>query len=124
MEPTSPAPDEEVTPAGPVTYLYAIMRKDLSGGPLLAQLGHALTECLGKDDVPLPLDTRIVVLEATKEQLAGVAMLLSKDGIPHRAVLESDCPLEGVITGIGLVTRERERLRPILGELRTWRQPK
>lgn len=95
----------------------------MAAGTLLSQFGHAITECLVPQDLPLPLDTRIVVLGATKEQLAGVAMLLLKDGIPHRCVVESEGPLEGVITAIGLVTRDRDRLKPILGELRPYKNP-
>jgi hypothetical protein len=103
------------------TCLYAVVRKELTGGAMLAQFGHAVTECLGPQDVPLPADTRIVVLAATKEQLDGIAKLLEKDAVPHKAILETDGPLAGVITAIGLVTREREKLKPILGELRPWR---
>jgi hypothetical protein len=105
------------------TYLYALVRKEMTGGALLAQFGHAITECLHPDDLPLPADTRIVVLGATKEQLEGVATLLVKDGVPHKAIVETDGVLEGVITAIGLLTRNREALKPILGELRPYRNP-
>lgn len=105
------------------TYIYAVVRKEMTGGALLAQYGHAITECLRPEDLPLPEDTRIVVLGATGPQLAGVAMLLAKDGVHHRVIAETEGVLEGVITAIGLVTRDRESLKPILGELRPYRSP-
>jgi hypothetical protein len=83
-----------------------------------------VTECLRPEDLPLPSDCRIVVLGATKEQLTGVETLLQKDGIHHRVILETDGPLAGSITSIGLLTHDREALKPILGELRPWREPK
>lgn len=103
------------------TYLYAVVRKDLSGGSLLAQFGHAVTECLRAEDLPLPIDTRIVVLAATKEQMAALKLGLHAAEVPHKAILETDGPLTGVITAIGLVTANRDALKPLLGELKVWR---
>lgn len=105
------------------TYLYAVVRKEITSGALLSQFGHAITECLRPDDLPLPADTRIVVLGATKAQLEGVEKLLVKDGVPHKAIVETEGPLAGVLTAIGLLTRDRAALVPILGELRRYREP-
>lgn len=83
-----------------------------------------MTECLLPEDLPLPADTRIVVLGATKEQLAGVATLLAKDGVRHKVIAETEGELEGVITAIGLLTRDRDSLRSILGPpLRPFKDP-
>lgn len=109
------------TPERGSTYLYAVVRKEMTGGALLAQLGHAVTECLHPADLPLPKDTRIVVLAGTKEQMADLKLALHAAQVPHAAVLETDGPLTGVITAIGLVTTNREALRPILGGLKVWR---
>jgi hypothetical protein len=49
---------------------------------------------------------------------------LSQAGISYEAILETDGPLEGVLTAIGIVTDDRESLKPILGGLRPWRAPK
>lgn len=103
--------------------LYAVVRKEMNAGALLSQFGHAIAECLRPEDLPLPSDTRIVVLAATKEQLVGVETLLVKDGVHHKAIVETEGPLEGVITAIGLLTRDRDSLKPILGELRPYRNP-
>lgn len=100
------------------TYQYIIVRKEFSGGALLAQVAHAAGESVIE---PLPDDVRVVVLVATKEQMASVRDALSAAGVPHKPILETDGPLEGVLTAIGLVTTNRDELRPILGELRPYR---
>lgn len=109
------------TPGPGATYLYAVVRKEMTGGALLSQFGHAITECLRPEDLPLPEDTRIVVLAATKEQFAKALIELSVAGVPHRAINEVDGVLAGVTTAVGLLTRDREKLKPILGELKPFR---
>jgi hypothetical protein len=109
------------TPARGSTYLYAVVRKELVGGALLAQLGHAVTECLRPEDLPLPSDTRIVVLGATKEQLSEKRQALLNAGVHHTAILETDGVLAGVVTAIGLLTTDRDALKPVFGELRPFR---
>lgn len=115
---SSPARGATITA---VVYLYAIVRKEMTGGALLAQLGHACSECVTPDLAPLPKDTRIVVLAATKEELAQTRERLLAAGVPHAAVLETDGVLEGVVTALGLVTLNRDELKPILGNLKVWR---
>lgn len=108
-------------------YLYAVVRNELTGGALLAQTGHALTECLRPEDVPLPKDTRIVVLGGSKYQLEVVAEDLTRAGIPFCTVVETDGPLAGSTTAVGLYTRDRDALKmasSTLAALRPWRAPK
>jgi hypothetical protein len=100
--------------------LYGIVRKGFKANIGAAQLGHAVTECLTKDDVPVPKDTSIVYLEATKAQLAAVVTLLSKDKVPHATVIETAQPLAGMLTAVGLITRDRDSLKSILGHLEKW----
>lgn len=120
-----PISNREVAGSAPAQgYLYGIVRKGFAPIVGAVQLGHAITECLRAGDVPVPKNTRISYLEATKEQLAGVATLLTKDGVHHATVLETDGVLAGCITALGLLTTNRDALTPILGELKPWKEEK
>jgi hypothetical protein len=106
------------TPPRGATYQYIVVRKELSGGALLAQVAHAAGESV---QTPLPIDTRVVVLQATKGELSLLTADLMAGGVEHKAILETDGPLAGSITAVGLVTTDREKLRPILRDLKLWR---
>lgn len=115
------------SPAPGSTYLYAVVRKDFNAATFVVQFGHALTECLEPQDVPLPNDTRMVVLGASKEEMAKVRFDLDAAEVHHSVVVETDGPLAGVTTAIGLLTRDRDELKlkvPLLGELKRWKEPK
>jgi hypothetical protein len=110
------------TPArGSNSWLYVVVRKELSGGALLAQVAHAAREASAG---PAPADERACILSATKEQLVELVADLLVADIPHRAIVETDGPLTGSTTAIGLVTVERDRLKQLtrIGELRPWRK--
>lgn len=93
----------------------------MTGGALLAQVVHAAGESASLRMWPLPNDTRAVVLSATKEQLATLRTALEDNCVSHAAILETDGPMAGVITAIGIVVSNREALKPWLGELKVWR---
>lgn len=103
------------TSTGPTTYQYILARKEMSGGALLAHVAHAAGESV---TFILPGDTRVVVLGATAAQMAEVRLALDAASVPHKVILETDGPLKGVVTAIGLVTTDRDALKPILGGLR------
>ena len=142
-------------------FHYVIIRKELTGGAALAQVGHAAGESaalwslsqfrdatasppprrisfgpeegfftpagtelpLGCDplDHQLPVDTRLAVLGATKEQLAQLLDGLLRENVQHSAIVETDGPLQGMVTAIGLVAEDKAalaKLVPALAELR------
>lgn len=107
--------------------LYAVVRKDFNAATFVVQFGHAITDCLQAEDVPLPKDVRMVLLGASKDEMAKVRFDLEEAEIHHAAVIETDGPLAGVLTAIGLFARDRDELRakvPLLATLKKWREPK
>jgi hypothetical protein len=69
----------------------------------------------------LPGDTRAVILGATKDQMAELLDGLDRAHVPHKAIIETDGPLAGMITSVGLVTENRAALKPLLGELKPFK---
>lgn len=69
----------------------------------------------------LPVDTRGSVLGATKEQLATLLDALLRENVQHKVILETDGPLENVVTAVGLVTDDRDSLKPLLGHLKPFK---
>lgn len=69
----------------------------------------------------LPGDTRAVILGATKEQMAELIDGLSHANVPHKTIIETDGPLAGMITSLGLVTENRAALKPLLGNLKPFK---
>ena len=112
---------------------YIIVRRELTGGALLAQVAHAAGESAAKwaasTGADLPTDTRACVLVATKEQMAGIPEAVEvlereTDRTFRVAVItETDGPLTGSTTAIGIFTDGRDFLKPVLGHLRPWRAP-
>lgn len=127
------------TPARGSTWHYIVIRKELAGGAALAQVAHAAGEsasmwtalraaacarrsgaCDGLEH-QLPPDTRLVVLGATKEQMQRVLDGFLRENVQHKTIVETDGPLAGMVTALGVVTEDREALKPHVGELRPWR---
>lgn len=109
---------------GSTFWHYIVVRRELTGGALLAQVLHASADSLKMhlDRGGLyPQDARGVVLVATKEQLADLGVKLATLGQFFHVVTETDGPLAGSTTAIALITSDRETLRPALGHLRPWR---
>lgn len=118
-----------------------LVRKELSGGALLAQVAHAASEAASEwslarrtdrslgslpleADDHLPTDTRACILSATKEELSIALYDLGAAEVAHRAILETDGVLTGVVTAIGVITTDRAELKakvPLLARLRPWR---
>jgi hypothetical protein len=105
-------------------WIYVVVRKDLRSDAAIVQAIHAATECLEKDDVPVASDTRGAYLGATKAELAAVLTLLAKDEVKHRAIVEPDGPLKGMLTAVGFVVAEKARVESIVGHLPRWREGK
>ena len=112
-------------------WLYLVVRKEMTGGALLAQVSHASSEAGSQWTIErgheIPRDTRACILGATKEELAKLRFDLTAAGVSYCAIEESDGPLAGVVTALGLVTDDREALRAavqLLATLRPWREPK
>jgi hypothetical protein len=105
-----------------MTRLYAIVRQELTGGALLAHLGHACREAPG----PTPTeDERIVVLSATKAQMESALASLDAAGIGYKRCVEVDGPLAGSTPSVGFAILEADRasLPPQIQELKPWRAP-
>ena len=115
---SNPAPGSNV-------WLYILIRKELTGGALLAQVAHAASEAASQYTIErgheLPSDTRACVLGCTKEELAKARYDLTADSVSYRAIEETDGALAGVVTAVGLVTLDKAALAPALGGLRPWR---
>lgn len=112
----------------PTWWHYVIVRKELSGGPLLAQLGHATgysASLLGK---PLPLRTRICVLQATKEEFGeayGKLILRSDEvGKTLYAMYESEGQLAGCYTAMAFLTPDKQSIIDVVGGLKLWKAEK
>jgi hypothetical protein len=100
------------------TWLYILVRNELSGGALLAHVAHAAREALG----PAPTeDERAVVLTCSKEQMRKACEEMDAQGIPYKACIEVDGPLAGTIPSVGVAVADKETVRPIFKELRPWR---
>lgn len=103
---------------------YVVVRRELTGGALLAQVLHASADSL-KMHLELggsyPQDARGVVLVATKEQLADLGSALVGLGQHFHVVTETDGPLAGSTTALALITSNRDALKPALSHLRPWR---
>lgn len=103
------------------TFLYVVVRQELTGGALLAHVGHAAREAAG----PRPTeDERICVLSATKAQLEQLCADLAGAGVPFKACVETDGPMAGSTPSVGLAVTDRDALKPLLGHLKVWRAPK
>lgn len=139
MGPGSSVPEQQVSnlkeggsnPPRGSTYLFLVVRKDFDVPNGQVQIAHALTECLEPADLPIPKDTRMAFLGATKEELATVRAGLEQAQIRHAAIVETDGPLAGCVTAIGLITTDRDALKtavPLLdgqaGGLKRWKEPK
>ena len=106
------------------TFHYVIVRRELTGGALLAQVLHASADSVKmhlERGGAYPQDTRGVVLVATKEQLAEVGLACVNLGQFFHVVTETDGPLAGSTTALALITSNRDVLKPALGHLRPWR---
>lgn len=107
---------------------YVIVRRELTGGALLAQVVHAAGESAASFGVNsgrcMPPDARAVVLVATKEQMQAIIDETEyRSDIRPWVITETDGPLAGSTTAIGFVTDNREKWKPIVGHLRPWRAP-
>jgi len=82
---------------------------------MCAQLVHAAGET-----GPVTNGTHAVVLGVSSEwKLSLIEQQLAEAGIAHQAIREPDEPWCGALMALGLSpTRDRGRLRPILGRLR------
>ncbi len=110
----------------PTWWHYLIVRKELKDGPLLAQLAHAAgysAALLGK---PLPLRTRVVVLQATKEQFGDVygKIMDRKDdaGKTLFAMYEEEGQLKGCYTAMGFLTCDKQSIIDVVGGLDLWKK--
>lgn len=118
---------------GSNSWVYVVLRKELTGGAAISQAVHAAREASRSQ---APTDERACVLVATKEQLAEIWSSLEaarfidhhhsgSDAAPSFSrIVETDGPLAGSITAIGVVTRCRDDLRvrvPLLANLKVFR---
>ena len=101
---------------------------------MLAQVAHAAGESAAKLGRALPLDTRVVVLGASAAEMHEIVEFLALPGssdpakvaalqaiAAEQAILETEGELAGVHTAIGIVTFNRDALRPLLSHLKPFR---
>ena len=99
-----------------VLYHYAIVRRDLPFGVVLAQTVHAAGESV--QGMLVPPSTHAVVLAVSDEKsLLDVEAKLLKAGIEIAAIRELDEPYCGQLMTIGVKPQTREKLRKLLGSL-------
>jgi hypothetical protein len=126
----STAPPEEFGEAAVKTeqtwWHYLIVRKELSGGPLLAQLAHAAGYSAAQLGAPLPERTRVCVLSATKEQFGEIygRLSLRSDlvGKTLYAMYETEGQLSGSYTAMGFLTSDKQSIIEVIGHLKPWRK--
>jgi hypothetical protein len=51
--------------------------------------------------------------------LFRVACVLARNHIKHKLIIESDAPYEGQLMAIGIAPMEREKIRPLLADLKS-----
>lgn len=105
---------------------YIVVRRELTGGPLLAQVVHAAGESASAFSMNtgrhLPRDARAVVLVATKEQLALlVEQVQFRSDLQVHIITETDGPLAGSTTALGFIVSEKGIATEFVGHLRPWR---
>ena len=106
---------------------YILVRKELAGGAAMAQACHAAAYSANQlDKQTIPEHTRMCVLAASKEQMAAIAeqLLTRSDEIGATLNIFKECEgeLSGVITSIGFLTSDKEKVRTLLAELKPWRK--
>lgn len=104
---SSPAP--RAIPSG--VRHYVVLRKELSGGARDAQNLHTSADSAVKHvraGGSYPPDTRGIVLAATKEQLSTLATALDAGGLVFHKTEETDGPLAGSITGLGVIVESEQ----------------
>jgi hypothetical protein len=105
---------------------YVVVRRELTGGALLAQVVHA-AEMTGSfhgvnHGKSMPSDSRCVVLVATKEQLQQIVdSTANRSDVQLSVVTETDGPLAGSTTAVAFLAESREQAKPLVGHLRPWR---
>lgn len=108
----------------PTWWHYVVVRKELSGGPLLAQVGHATGYSAAQLGAPLPARTRICVLQATKEEFGeayGKLILRSDEvGKTLYAMYESEGKLAGCYTAMAFLTSDKQSIIDVVGDLKLW----
>ena len=107
-----------------VLYHYIIVRRELSGGALLAQVTHAAGESASKwcflTSRVLPETTRAAVLVASKEELEHVLAGLAPSLIIHQRIDEVDGPLKGSTTAVGFIAAKTEFVKGLVADLKPW----
>jgi hypothetical protein len=105
-------------------YHYIIVRRELSGGALLAQVTHAAGESASKWSLStthsLADTTRAAVLVASKEELESVLTKLAASLIIHQRIDETDGPLKGSTTSVGFIAPKSEFVKALVAGLKPW----
>ncbi len=101
------------------TFAYCIVRKELTGGALLAHVFHAGREANGP---PASEDERVCILVASKAEMEALAAELTARGVPFKACVETDGPMAGSTPSIGFsfLAADKPAFKPVLGHLQVW----
>lgn len=81
---------------------------------LAAQVTHAAGESAG---CPTSPGTYAVVLQAPQDRLEALERLLEAQGVPFRAIRESDPPYSGELMAIGLQPARKDQVQKYVSNL-------
>lgn len=103
-------------------YQYVVLHYSCANRPGVAavQAAHAASEAI--QSLPVPNDTYVCVLVAdSQEAMLAIASRLEGAGLVIARVIEPDPPYNGTMTAIGVEITDRDRVRPILADLKPLR---
>lgn len=103
-------------------YQYIVLHYSCANRPGVAavQAAHAASEAI--QSLPVPPDTHVCVLVANSQDvIRDAAVRLEFAGLRIAKVIEPDPPYNGAITAIGVEITDRERVQPILANLKPLR---
>lgn len=125
VEPADRPQEVAGAPVGGVLKHYVVVRRELTGGALLAQVVHAAGESAAAFGVNtgrlLPSDTRAVVLVGSKAQLEDIVWAtVHRSDVQPFVIRETDGPLAGSTTALGFFCDDPAKAKALVGHLRPW----
>jgi hypothetical protein len=104
-------------------YQYIILHESCRNriGVAASQAAHAARESVR--DLPHDPETHVAILMAeSSDQLVAISLELKVAGLHHVLICEPDPPYNGSAVAIGIEPMERERVKPLLSSLKSFRE--